>query len=99
MSKARNKSVTSLLLIYVLLSLGGVVLGTIAGFKLWGVLLAGLGNVLLFILASLIGVFVTLDGMTGTIRKINDGKDALMIVWNFGPFSYERKIPPMLTET
>ncbi len=60
MSKARNKSVTSLLLIYVLLSLGGVVLGTIAGFKLWGVLLAGLGNVLLFILASLIGVFVTL---------------------------------------
>ena len=75
MSKARNKSVTSLLLIYVLLSLGGVVLGTIAGFKLWGVLLAGLGNVLLFILASLIGVFVTLDGMTGTIRKINDGKD------------------------
>ncbi len=78
MSKARNKSVTSLLLIYVLLSLGGVVLGTIAGFKLWGVLLAGLGNVLLFILASLIGGFVTLDGMTGTIRKINDGKDDLM---------------------
>ncbi len=85
MSKARNKSVTSLLLIYVLLSLGGVVLGTIAGFKLWGVLLAGLGNVLLFILASLIGVFVTLDGMTGTIRKINDGKDDLMIVLNLGP--------------
>ncbi len=37
--------------------------------------------------------------MTGTIRKINDGKDDLMIVLNLGPFSYERKIPPMLTET
>lgn len=99
MSKARNKSVTSFLLIYALLSLGGAVLGTIMGFKLWGILLAGLGNVLLFIMASMIGVFVTLEGMTGDICKIEDGKDDLLIILKLGPFSYERKIPPMLTET
>lgn len=99
MSKATDKKVSSLLLTYALLSLGGLILGTIAGFKLWGILLAGLGNVLLFIVASLVGVFVTLEGMTGEIRKLDDGKDDLIIVLKLGPFSYERKIPPMLTET